>query len=318
MLKTSLDHLPASKREEIQLAAQIVYEEIESKARPETLAEKRKGRVYKVILFGSYARGTWVDEKNTGKGYQSDYDLLVVVSNKELTDGQRYWWAAEDRILHEPRIKTPVSIIVHSLAEVNSELKQGHYFFRDAVEQGIALYEFVGGKSSGNRKHNFVQPGNLTAAEAYAAAKRHFEMFYPKSLRRIKAFRFEISESNQEADWLADAAFTLHQAAEFAYKAVLLTLTLYTPPGHNLNRLRGLVEDKDERLIAAWPRGRAPYDGYFQDLRRSYTDSRYSAHYSITREELEWLAERVEVLQKLAGEVCGERLEALKRAVEEV
>lgn len=32
------------------------------------------------MLFGSYARGGWVEDRKSG--YRSDYDLLVVVNNK--------------------------------------------------------------------------------------------------------------------------------------------------------------------------------------------------------------------------------------------
>ena len=44
------------------------------------------GRILKIILYGSHARGGWVDEPHTAKGYVLDFDLLVIVNQKELTD----------------------------------------------------------------------------------------------------------------------------------------------------------------------------------------------------------------------------------------
>ena len=41
--------------------------------------------------------------------------------------------------------------------------------------------------------------------------------------------------------------------------------------------------------------------------------ARYSKHYRITREELEWLGLQVEELGRVVHEVCSERLEKLKR-----
>jgi len=41
--------------------------------------------------------------------------------------------------------------------------------------------------------------------------------------------------------------------------------------------------------------------------------ARYSKHYKITDEELQWLAARVEILQMLIGEVGTERLGSLQR-----
>src|SRR3546814_3898527 len=65
---------------------QIVFEEFEDVLALATQDWKRKGRISKIILYGSYARGGWVDEPHTAKGYQSDYDLLIIVNDKRLTD----------------------------------------------------------------------------------------------------------------------------------------------------------------------------------------------------------------------------------------
>lgn len=82
----------------------------------------------KIILFGSYARGSFVDEPHTMKGYRSDFDLLVIVNNRKLTDFAEYWYKAADRLIRDSFIETPVSFIVHSLREVNTNLREGQYF----------------------------------------------------------------------------------------------------------------------------------------------------------------------------------------------
>ncbi len=85
------------------------------------------GRILKVILYGSYARGDWVDDPIGG--YQSDYDILVVVSDERLTEPGEFWAKADDQFVREvtisKRISAPVSFIVHSLADVNNQLTQG-------------------------------------------------------------------------------------------------------------------------------------------------------------------------------------------------
>lgn len=55
-----------------------------------------------------------------------------------------YWWQAENRIIQDPSIKTPIGVIVHTLSEVNGKLAQGQYFFLDIILEGIALYEMNG------------------------------------------------------------------------------------------------------------------------------------------------------------------------------
>lgn len=95
------------------------------------LAFKKRGRILKIILFGSYAKGGWVDEPFTMKGYRSDFDLLIIVNNRKLCEFAEYWHKAADRLILDKSIETPVSFIVHSRREVNTYLKEGQYFFSD-------------------------------------------------------------------------------------------------------------------------------------------------------------------------------------------
>jgi hypothetical protein len=48
-------------------------------------------------LFGSYARGDWVEDP-VGR-YFSDYDLLVVVNHDDLTDLAEFWEKTESQLL---------------------------------------------------------------------------------------------------------------------------------------------------------------------------------------------------------------------------
>lgn len=83
-MKSELDHLPQSKQQELVRIQRILLEEFETAIARATKPHKRDGKVYKIILFGSFARDDWVDEPENG--YQSDYDLLIVVSHEDLTD----------------------------------------------------------------------------------------------------------------------------------------------------------------------------------------------------------------------------------------
>ena len=138
-MRTDLDHLPQVQQDEFARVVRILMEEFEKAIAHATQPSRRNGKIYKIILFGSYAREDWVDEPENG--YQSDFDLLIVVSHKDLTDIADYWYVAEDRIMRDPAIGRPVNIIVHSLDEVNQALKRGEYFWVDIVRDGIALYE---------------------------------------------------------------------------------------------------------------------------------------------------------------------------------
>lgn len=64
----------------------------------------------------------------------------------------------------------------------------------------------------------------------------------------------------------------------------------------------------DARLIAAWPRDTRLARRRFELLSRAYVEARYSSKYEITVDELEWLLERVKMLQALVSEICVERV----------
>lgn len=85
-MKTSIVHLPERKQRELARVVEVLHEEFEDALKDGTADFKKRGRILKIILFGSYARGNWVDEPHTKKAYRSDYDILVVVNNSKLTD----------------------------------------------------------------------------------------------------------------------------------------------------------------------------------------------------------------------------------------
>ena len=144
-MPTDLDHLPAGKQRELERVVQILFEEFDEARSLATQDWKKKGRFQKIILYDSYARGGWVDEPHTAKGYQSDFDLLIIVNDKRLTDRVEYWARAEERLNRELAItkktKTPANFIVHTLHEVNDGLAHGRFFFIDVARDGIALYQ---------------------------------------------------------------------------------------------------------------------------------------------------------------------------------
>ncbi|TGX53702.1 HEPN domain-containing protein [Sphingomonas gei] len=267
-----------------------------------TQPHRRDGKIYKIILFGSYSRDDWVDEAENG--YQSDYDLLVIVSHADLTDVADYWYVAEDKILRDPSIARPVNIIVHSLDEVNSALKRGEYFWVDIARDGIALYELP--------CHQLATPMPLTRADAYRIAQAYFDDWYPSANEFFDDF-----QSNLERGRLKKAAFELHQATERFYICYLLVQTLYFPRSHNIKFLRSLAEDKEPRLIDAWPRSTRLDRSRFERLKRAYVEARYSPSYAISGEDLTALAGCVASLRGIVEAVCRERLAALREAARE-
>ncbi|PXA98360.1 nucleotidyltransferase [Nostoc sp. 3335mG] len=302
-MRTDLDHLPPAKQRELERVVQILFEEFRDATATATVEWKRQARILKVILYGSYARGGWVDEPHTAKGYQSDFDLLIIVNHDKLTDRAAFWSTAEDRLNRElavtKTLRTPVNFIVHTLHEVNDGLAHGRYFFMDVARDGFALYE-----SDNTELH---EPKPKTPQQALAMAQEYFAEWFPSGGEFFDNFRFNVAQGR-----LNNAAFQLHQATERLYHCVLLVCTFYTPHVHNLGFLRTQAERIDPRLIDAWPRDTRADRSRFEKLKEAYVKARYSKHYRISFEELAWLGDRVEALGRAVQVICEEHIGKLE------
>jgi predicted nucleotidyltransferase len=91
---------------------------------------RRIGREFgaeRVILFGSYARGTVTED--------SDVDLLVIGP----FEGRSVDRSVEIRMKLRPRF--PVDLLVRTAEKVHERIQMGDEFMREIVEEGKVLYE---------------------------------------------------------------------------------------------------------------------------------------------------------------------------------
>ncbi len=302
-MKTSLDHLPAGKRKELDLVVSVLREGFAEAVSRRTMPRFRNGKLLKIILFGSFARGDWVEDP---KGrYFSDFDILVVVNHDDLADLEKFWGGPDEALLKElasgERLRTQPNFIVHSLDDVNEQLRLGRYFFTDILRDGITLFEEDGAP--------FVIPEPLTAQDAYAETKGYFEKW---SLRSENSRL--LSQDARAREMPNDAAFLLHQAAERAYHGLILALTLYSAKTHRLNLLRNRAEAMDQRLVGIWPGSNKFERQGFDLIRRAYVEARYSDFYEVSGEHLTWMDARVTMLQAVMKAIALERIDLLSKA----
>ena len=144
-MKTSYSHLPDYAKNDLQ---QIV-----------TLILERVPHCEMIILYGSYARGTFVeyderDEFGILTSFMSDYDLLVVTSNEDVREVGHLLDTVDDKYYKRPDNQVPIQFINDDIEKLNSDLSEGRYFYTSIQKQGIMLYD------SGNYK--LERPGNFT------------------------------------------------------------------------------------------------------------------------------------------------------------
>jgi HEPN domain-containing protein len=200
-------------------------------------------------------------------------------------------------------IRAPANFIVHTLQQVNDGLSHGRPLFTEIAKDGVILYQ------SDDRP--LAKPKPKTPEQAYSMSKEYFEDLFPAAMRR-----FALAEISYEKGWHSDAAFDFHQSCELLYKCVLATLTLYVPRSTNIVFLRSMSEGLDRRLFEAWPREIRADRAMFQKLKDGYRKGKYSRHFDISVEELEWIIGRISILGPIVHEVCSEHLAALKISAE--
>jgi len=288
-MKTTLDHLPERKQRDIQFIATVLRDALDEFLDGKT-GSKLNYRIQKIILFGSHAKGTWVDDP--ANGYLSDYDILVIVNQNALVEEYEVWQTAEDRILR--RVKAPLGLIVHTLADVNEQLQKGNYFFKDIREEGIELFAANG--------RELPMPGKLNEEERKEVAEKHFNHWFKTAESFYSNYQHCIGREDHSI-----AAFMLHQTTERLFNCTLLVCTNYLPKTHNLEHLRSLCAQQDARFSSLFPADSKFHRRSFQRLKRAYVDARYSEHYEITREELDWLECEVMALRDLTEEAYQTR-----------
>ena len=285
-MKRSLSHLPKHKREELKEIVSIITE---------------TAVVDMIILFGSYARGDWVEdiykEGHITYEYKSDYDILVIVEDRGVARKIGLWQKIEHTILRRSAIRTRASLIVHHLKEVNKALSSGQFFFTDINKQGVVLYD--------SKRFTLAKARELTPEERKQTAQEDFRNWFTAARRFFNAFEDAFKRRHYNV-----AAFQLHQATERYYTATLLVFTHYKPKEHDIGTLGKQAKNLDLRFSTAFPHSTQEENRLFELLRRAYIEARYNPKYKITRKELEYLGERVKKLQKLTKEICKERIES--------
>lgn len=294
-IKTDLGHLPEQKQHHITTIRDLILDSVDDVVKKSS-GKKRDWRVVHIILFGSYAKGSYVDDP--ANGYISDYDILLVLSHADLVNDVPHWRRVEDKA--ERRVKSPVNLIIHTGTEVNKWLNEGQYFFSDIQSEGIYLYSY------NSKQNGLPEPKRLSNQERKPIAEKHFKQWFESASNFYTIFSMTL-----EKGLLKEAAFQLHQSAERYFATLLLVHSNYRPKTHNIKRLQAMAIQLDSRIVSIFPQDSRFSRRCFELLKRAYIDARYSEHYKITEEELTWLASEVGALKQVVESICTAHINSL-------
>lgn len=289
-MKTTLNHLPEHKQAELKTIVRALI--------------PRYADIEMIVLFGSYARGNWVEDVYTEKGityeYKSDYDLLIILSNNGKANSETLTFHITG-IIDALGLLTPVSPIFHGIDFINKELSDGNYFFNDIKDDGIILFN--------TSRYELAPKRELSPEEVKAKAERDFTNWFESANVFFQQYKYAYNDGH-----LKESAFLLHQSAERYYNALQLVFTGYKAKTHDIEVLSKLANTFDIRFNKVFPRVTIPEKHRFTLLKKAYIDARYNMDYTITKEDLTYLSERVSLLKELTETICKEKISALINA----
>jgi predicted nucleotidyltransferase/HEPN domain-containing protein len=269
-----------------------------------------KDQIAMIILFGSYAKGTWVRdwyvEGHITYSYESDLDILIVTKSPKYRGPKGASFESdltkrlERKGLRGKTFGAPwVTFVVEPIKYLNQQLEKNQYFFSDIKKEGILLYD--------SGEFTLAEPKDLNLEERKQIAKDDFDVWFGSGTEFLLGVDFYTKQA-----LLTKAAFLLHQATESFYSAILLVFTGYKPRLHDIEKLGSLASNYSDELLKIFPRDTKEQEEKFVLLKSAYTEARYNKNYKITEEQLLYLIKRIEKLKSITEEICTRRINEIK------
>lgn len=259
-----------------------------------------------IILFGSYARNKYVvyDEKyEFGKiqFYVSDYDILVVTSG--ISDGVagkaldnievQYYNRAND-----PDRQPPVQFINIDIKKLSKELTEGRYFYTQIKQEGVILYDSEKFKLPRRRKLNFDE------------IKQQAQEYFEEKFKTVNVFleMAKFSYTKDSSEYYKNASFQLHQACENYFYTIRLVYTQQNSKQHNLTKLLNSIKKYSADFIKVFPQDTPEEKRLFELIKAAYVNGRYDPDFVITKEDIDALLPKVEMLRDITKSICEQRI----------
>ena len=251
-----------------------------------------------VILYGSYARNTYVDydqriEFGIPTYFMSDYDILILTRKPiGAIEYSRYDKIADAFFQHKNRpFHTKPQFINYGIDDFNYALTKAHYFETEIKRQGIILYDSGEYKLARRRKLNFD--------EIQERAQKYYDDKFYTAIDYLNGVGFYCGNGRYKT-----ASFHLHQSTEHFFRTIELVFTLYSPKEHKLAEFMNRCKRFSTETFKAFPRDTPEEERLFKLLERAYVESRYNPDFEITKEDIDALLPKVERLRDIVEKVC--------------
>lgn len=188
-----------------------------------------------------------------------------------------------------------MQLVSESISKLNNALSQGHYFYVDAVNEGVLLYDSGEGELATPRELDFAEIKRIATGYFGSNQQRAFD-YLEDAVRNIEDGKYTHS------------SFFLHQAAEYLLKSVPLVFELYRYKEHDLKFLLDMCRKHTLELAEVFPCRTKWEKHVFDQLCKAYIEARYNDNFVVTKEEIDTLLPRIELLRDIVERVCRERI----------
>ena len=293
-MKQSIDFLPERKQRDLHELVGLIRDEVKD--------------VVMIILYGSYARNTYVEldiRRDYGGGkiqYMSDYDILVVskkrLGSRTVTVSSR----VKSSFLKNKNADTQTrpQIINESITKFNNALSEGRYFYVDILTEGIVLYD--------SGECQLATPCELNYSEILQIAKEYYRAKLHKAKRHYAHYKTDYLDKEYTY-----CTFDLHQTVEHLIKAIPLVFILYGHKEHELDTLIEKCKAYTLELVKVFPLDTEEEKHHFELLERSYIGARYNDKFVVPKEVVDALVPKVDLLFNIVEDVCRKQFDYYKQ-----
>jgi len=295
-MKSSIAYLPKDKQADLNFLVNEVL--------------KRLPQTEFIILFGSYARNNYVrrgirvEDGGIPTVKISDYDILVITSGMNNKRAETILDNIEDIFFTGKDFDrdTPVQFINDDIKNFNKFIQERRYFYTQIKEEGIILYE--------SGKYKLARRRTLNYDEIKVQAQEYFD----EKFTIANNFLGYTDDAKRKQDYRT-GSFFLHQACENYYYAIRLSFTLRNNKQHNLSKLSGSTKRYSEELKTVFPQDSLEEKRLFSLLKAAYVDARYNPHFVVTKEDIDALVPKVELLRDITKRICEERIKGYEQFI---
>lgn len=289
-MKKSYSHLPVYAQNDLKQIVTLVLENVP--------------HCEMIILYGSYARGTFVkyderEEFGILTSFMSDYDILVVTSQMDIREVGHLLDVVDDRYYKRPDNQVPIQFINDDIEKLNSDLSEGRYFYTEIKKQGIMLYD--------SKNYKLKRAKQLHFDEIRQQAKEYFEEKFSSANDFLDLAQYCYSNHNYKL-----TSFMLHQACENYFYTLRLVHTLKNSKQHNLSKLLGSTQKYSIELRKIFLRNIKEEKRLFDLLRRAYVEARYNSKFVVTKDDIDALIPKVKKLRDITEQTCNDQIEAYR------